>query len=209
MKNYYDISDTYYGSWEKLLGLINQKLEFYLQIPRVFILLKLEGLRPENLLDAAHPAYFSDEIARHCMATYDPWEPLDAALERCIVDKLDRQINGMKHADLSKVQMDENIWEMFSLDALLRLVWRQREEHLQIPFYLQKESQTELFDPFKLEAENGCIRLTQCTRSRQYEADAAQLDFDSFCRQMYRFFRLAKEDYGYFVPDFVWLATEK
>lgn len=209
MKNHDEIINTYYGSWEKLLDLINQKLDFYLQIPRVFALLKLDALRPGNMLDDAHPAYFSDAIARHCLATYEPQESMDSALERCIVHELRRQTTCMKHADMSMVRMDESIWMMFTLEALLRLIWRKREAHLQIPVYLQKESRTKLSALFLLEAENGCVRLTQCTHSRFYEADAAQLDWESFCRQMHCFFRLATEDYGYFVPEFVWLATEK
>jgi hypothetical protein len=204
-KHFITISKTYYGSWEALLELVNQKLDFYIHILPIFTLLKSCGLRPGYMLDHNHPAYFSDEIAQSCLATYDPLEPMDAALERCITDQLHRRITHMENADLSKVRMDERIWEMFLLDDLLRWVWRCRKEALLIPFYLCKRSQTELSIPFLLEAVNGCIRLTQCTCRRQYEANA-QLDYETFCQQMYHMISLATEDIGHLVPYFVWLS---
>ena len=206
MKPINHITNTYYESWEKLLELIDQKLDFYLRIFQIFMLLKDCGLRPGYMLDVTHPAYFSDAVAMHCLATYDPQEPMDPALERCITDKLHWQIECMNNADLCKVRMGECIWEQFSLDALLRLAWRHKDGTLQIPFYLQKETQTGLSDPFLLEVHQGCIRLTQCTHNRLYEINLTQMDIDTFCQQMYRNFQLATEDYGYFVPAFVWLS---
>lgn len=206
MKQISYITNTYYESWEKLLKLIDQKLDFYLKIFQIFMLLKECGLRPGYMLDATHPAYFSDQIAAHCLATYDPQESMDSALERCITDKLHQQIECMNCADRCKVRMDEYIWEQFSLDALLRLVWRHKEGALQIPFYLQKETQTALSDPFLLEVDQECIRLIQRTHNRQYEITSTQMEFDTFCQQMYRNFQLATEDYGYFVPAFVWVS---
>ncbi len=76
MDNKFDIAGTYYGSRENLLELITRKLEYYRPLLHVFTF-----LQP----DEPHPAHFTDEIARHCLATYDPDEPLDHALERSIV----------------------------------------------------------------------------------------------------------------------------
>ena len=202
----HNISNTYYGSWEKLLELIDQKLDFYIHIFQIFMLLKDCGLRPGYMLDVTHPAYFSDRIAAHCLATYDPQEPMDCALERCITDELHRNITCMDHADLSKVSMDGTIWELFQLDSLLWLVWRQRDQKLQIPIYLNKVGETELSDPFLLEVENGKLQLTQCTLHRMYDMDLGQLDFETFHFKMLRAFQLATEDYGYFVPAYLWLS---
>ena len=206
MKQISHITNTYYESWEKLLELINQKLDFYLHIFQIFMLLKECGLRPGYMLDVNHPAYLSDAIAVHCLTTYDPQEPMDSALERCITDKLHQQIERMNIADLCKVRIDECTWEQFPIDSLLRLAWRHKDGALQIPFYLQKATQTALSDPFLLEVDQGCIRLTQCTNEWQYETDLNQMDFATFVEQMCRNFQLATEDYGYFVPAFVWVS---
>lgn len=207
MKNPVDISNTCFGSWENLLELIDRKLEYYLPIFHIYDFLKIGGCLSTKVLDPSCPVYFSDAIARRCIATYDPQEPLNSALERCIVDELHHRSIITDDADPEEVQMEEITWQMFPLDALLRLVWRQREQR--IPFYLRKESEGKLSDPFLVEAENGCFRLTQGTHQRLYETDAPLPDFDTFCQKIHRFFRLATEDYGYFVPDFVWLAVKE
>jgi hypothetical protein len=201
-----DITKTCYGSWENLLELIREKLDFYLRIYQIFMLLKDEGLRPGYMLDETHPAYFSDEIARHCLATHDPHESVDSALERCIIDKLHQRFLLMKGADLSKAKMGGCIWEQFPRDALLRLVWRQRGERLAIPCYLQKDSPTQLTEPFTVEVEQGLVRLTRGDVDRQYEVDTTGLDLPDFCREMDRCFRLATEDCGYFAPEYLWLS---
>ncbi len=206
MQQIIDITKTYYCSWEQLILYITQKLAFYTRISPVFRLLKQCGLRPGYMLDATHPAYFTDEIAAHCLATYDEDEPMDQAMERCIADKLHLHMTRMERTDLTKVKMDDDTWELYSLDSLLRLAWRHRESGTQIPFYLQKESMTELSDPFVLEMGDGCVCLSQRTLDRQYAAELEQMDFEAFCKQVYRFFRLATEHYGYFVPAFVWLS---
>ena len=88
MQNNVDIAATYYGTWEALLELITRKLAYYMPILHHFKFLQIGGPHPGNFLDPSHPAYFTDEIAGHCLHTYDPEEPLDHALERCIVDLL-------------------------------------------------------------------------------------------------------------------------
>lgn len=201
------ISETYYGTWEKLLELIHQKLDFYLRIPFFSELVKDCGLHPIFMLDATHPAYSSDKIAALCLRTYAPAEPMDSALDRCITDQLHRQLSSLERADRSRVKTEEGTWEMYSLDDLLRLAWRNRDRQLAIPFYLRKTGQNRLSDSFLLEVKQGCIRLTECTRRRLYETDTQDTDFEPFCHQMYHFFQLATEDYGCYIPAFVWLRS--
>lgn len=209
MKHTNHITNTYYGSWEKLLELIDQKLDFYIHIFQIFMLLKDCGLRPGYMLDATHPAYLGDQIADHCLATYDPQEPMDSALERCITDKLHENITNMELADLSKAKVENSIWEQFQTESLIRLVWRHADQKLQIPIYLDKTGSTELSDPFLLEVDQGHIQLTQCTLNRVFDMDMGQMDYETYRFRMCRLFQLATEDYGYFAPSYVWLSHRK
>lgn len=201
--------ETYYQSEASLLQKIAGKLDFYSSIPQVFKLCKTCGLRPGFMLDPDHPAYFLDAIGAHCLSTYDPCEEENMALERCITDKLHYYIELMKIADLTKVNVSDAIWEQYPTDALLRFAWRHRHCNLTIPFYLQKETQTNLSDPFILTTKGNTVTLTQCTHRRIYEVDLSELDFSSFFAHMCRQFQLATESYGYFVPAFVWLCPKK
>ena len=103
MQTDFDIADTYYGNRENLLDLIYRKLVFYLPFLRVFTFLKLDGLHPGNLRNAPHIVDFIDQVAEHCLSTYDPQEPANSALERCIVDTLHRNCSGVDGVDPSKL----------------------------------------------------------------------------------------------------------
>ena len=206
MQNMINIAKTYYGSWEQLLNLLHQKLDFYLHIMQIFLLLQECGLRPAYALDESHPACFTDETARYCLATYDPTEPMDCALERCLTETLHQEIRRMESADMSKVRLDGCIWEQYSLDALLRLAWRQREKGIRIPLYLKKEGADNLSDPFLLQVRDNRVSLTRCSCRRFYDTDLEGLDYETYLQHMHLFFRLATEDCGYTAPEYVWLS---
>lgn len=204
-----NVADTYYCTWDVLLERIDRKLDFYTRIQPIFQLLLDCGLRPGYMLDDTHPAYLTDAIACRCLDTYDPQEPQDVALERCITELLHQTICRMEKADLSKVRYEGSIWEQFSLDALLRLAWRKRGQKLYIPIWLGKESQTKLTHPFSLEIDGDCVRLSQRTVGRWYDIDTAALDFPGFSQQLRQCFRFATREQGHIVPAYLWISHRK
>lgn len=109
MKKDIHIADTYYGSREALLDMIYGKVTVYLPILRVFLFLKLDGLRPGDLRDAPQIADFTGQVAEYCLATYDPREPVDSALERCIVAALRRNAPGVDDVDPGKLRGTESV----------------------------------------------------------------------------------------------------
>lgn len=82
MEKNFDISATYYRTLENLLDLVTQKLMFYRPILGIYTFLNLDEFQ------SGSTALFIRETAAHCLSTYDPREPLNDALERCIVDNL-------------------------------------------------------------------------------------------------------------------------
>lgn len=194
---------------EILLKMLDRMLAVYLSIPGVFNLFEVCGLRPAYMLDASHPAYITDAMVAHLLATFDPSEEERTALERCMVEQINHYIKLMEAKDLTEAQMDGARWNLYLLDALLRLVWRRRGSCLHIPFYLEKESGSELSDPFCIEVDGTYVRLTHCTSGRNYEIDTKDMDYSDFYREICRRFRFATEDYGYFVPAVVWISYEK
>ena len=203
----YQQAVTHYGSVSLLMDMLCRMLMPYLQVPRIVQDWELGGLRPSHMLDVTHPACLVDAMAVHILQSYDPGEGDYAALQRCIVDLLDKNLNQMEAADLSPVQVDGVCWEQYALDSLLRLIWRQQGAcSLAIPFYLQKDGPEQLSDPFLVQVESNRVCLTQRTHNRLYEFTLEDMDYETFLRHMHRCFQLATEDYGYFVPKYVWLS---
>ena len=198
---------THYGSVELLMDMLCNMLAPYLQVPRIAQVWEIGGLRPSYMLDVTHPACLADAMAVYCLQSYDPEEADYVALQRCIVDLLDQNLKQMEAADLSSVQIDGVCWEQYALDSLLRLVWRQQgASSLEIPCYLQKDSPEHLSDPFLMQVKGNWVYLTQCTHNRCYEIHLEDMDYETFLQHIHRCFQLATEDYGCFVPKYVWLS---
>lgn len=209
MQNNLQAALQHYGSWEHLLKMIDDKLSFYLQIPQIVKLMEDGGLRPEYVLNEASPACFSDAIALRCLNSYDEKEADNDALERCMAMQLHENFTQMEKADLEKVSFGGNTWEQYTVDALLRLGWRLRGRELEIPIYLTRCGQSELSKEFTLTLSAETVVLINCTKNRAYEltVDGAW-SFADFSQELRRCFRLATEEDGYFVPDFVWLCSD-
>lgn len=198
---------AHYGSVEQLFDMLRQMLTPYLQVPQISRIWEICGLRPAYMLDPTHPACLLDAIAAHCLHSYDPDEGDDAALQRCITDLLHQNLSQMEKADQSCVLFDGDIWEQYLLGALQRLVWRQQGGHsLEVPVYLKKDGPEHLSDLFLIQGKGNWAYLIQCAHNRCYEINLVDMDYESFCQRMYRCFQLATEDYGYFVPQYVWLS---
>lgn len=199
----------HYGSWERLLDRIDGKVDYYSRIEPIYKLWEDSGLRPAHILDRAHPAYFSDAIALRCLRTYQPDETDHSALERCMVSQLHETFTLMDKADRSQVQAHGNSWEQYILDSLLRLAWRLQGQEVTIPFYLTRRGDAELADAFRLEVCPNSITLVNCDNQHFYDLPVnAQMTQDYFSLQMHRFFQLATEAQGCFVPTYVWLSPE-
>ena len=199
----------HYGSWENLLKMIDDKLSFYLQIPRIFQLMQDDGLHPADVLCRTKPAYFSDAIALLCLSSYDEDETDHQALERCMTIQLHERFTRMEKADRTVVSFRGSNWEAYTTDDLLRLAWRLRANGVQIPFYLTRSAEAELADEFVLTASAENAVLLNRTKHRIYELPSGKaLSFEDFSRELRRFFRLATEEDGYFIPEYVWLCTD-
>lgn len=200
---------AHYDGMELLLDMLCSTLLPYLQVPRMAQIWEISGLRPAHMLDVSHPAYLADAMAMRCLQSYDPEEADEVALQRCIVDLLDRNAKLMAAADLSEVEFDGRCWEQYPLDSMLRLIWRHRGSPcLEIPFYLEKGAKG-LRDPFLIQVQGNRLAFIQCIRNRFYEVHVENMDYEAFCQSIFQCFRLATEDYGYFVPKYLWLSPAK
>ena len=165
------------------------------------------GMHPDEITDAFDPAFVSDAIADHCISSFERDEDDRCAIDNSLTYQLHHDITLMEHADLTAVHMDDNNWLQYALHSLLRLVWRTRNIHAKISFYLTKESDTQLRDKFIIENADGMTVLLECSHGRVYEIENDEFDnyadFENACRKN---FMLATEDYGYFAPQYVWLC---
>ena len=205
----YPLALSRFCTAEQLIAAICSILIPYLQVPGIVECWEADGLHPLYMLDGNHPAYLPDAIAMRYGKNYEPDEEFRIALEQACVETLHESIRPMQDRNLPAVEFEDALWEQYPLDNLLRWLWRYQGDTLQIPFYLKRDAQDHLCDPFLAALHGSEVELIQRTCGRCYEMDLEELDYEAFCREMHRRFQLATEDYGYFVPEYVWLSHAK
>ena len=110
-----------------------------------------------------------------------------------------------------RVHYQQEQWEHYPLDSLLRLVWRCRDRNGSVRFFLRAIDQQHLVEGFCFHVcmvdGKRCIMLQECTHQRVYMLEIEEtLDFQQFCQWAHRAFRLATEDCGYFIPACAWIS---
>lgn len=210
---HHDLVLASYGGMDQLMAKVNAMLEDYLRSMDIFLALRACGMRPLYMLRVKSPAYISDAIAQRCLEDFDPTESEEDALLRCILEEIRLRTPQMVSMVQHRVKFHSCLWTQYPLESLLRLVWRHRQQSFSLPFYLWNTDFENLSGAFRMEIrqEEGqsFVILVEENHLRTYDLCCTDLSFAAFCQWAERNFRLATEDYGYFVPTCIWLQEKE